>query len=380
MKTIPSLIPAAACLLSAHSAAFSAPSTPSRVSSGLLTQLPYRTSGVIWGNGWRGSGTVARDPKIAVSCAHLVFEDGTWLRGFDWANAHHSASHPSTSPNRQTLRGYWYWTSYTGGTSGSAFAQDFVVHYAYNNLAQGAYAGWWWHDSTTAHPLASTTTSKLIVGYPGSDAYYQNSTGSFTSRYTSRSAHYLWNSSVKGGSGMSGGGVYARYGTEWRLAGVHVSGLTSGGPGAGARALNKNSYDLMTRAIASSKGTTTVSTTRTFGSFSPLSIPDNSSAWSFRIIPVTGMPTTLTSVKISVNLTHTYQGDLQMTLTSPAGRSVTLHDRSGGSADNILITDLDLSTSFAGTTANGTWSLSVRDVDGGDVGTLNSVNLTLGAR
>lgn len=382
MKTNNNLILAstAFALLATSLAGTAAPTTPSRVSTSSLSQLPYKTSGVIWGNGWRGSGTVSRDPNIAVSCAHVVFENGTWLRNFSWANAYHSSSSPNGTAAAKALRGYWYWTSYTGGTSGSAFSQDFVVHYSSTSLAQGAYSGWVYNDSTSAHPLASTSTNKLIVGYPGSDGYYQNSVGSFTSRYTSSTGHYLWNSSVKGGSGMSGGGVFTGTSSDWRLAGVHVSGRSDGGMGAGVRALNKDAYDLMTRAIDSSRATVPIGTTRTFSSNSPLSIPDNSSTWTVRSLPVSGMPASITSAKISVNIGHPYIGDLQVTLTSPTGRSFTLHDRTGGSADNVVISNLDLSSTFAGTNPNGTWRVSVRDVAASDVGTLNSASLTLTAR
>lgn len=356
-----------------------APTTPSRVTVSQLSQFPYRTSGVIWGNGWRGSGTVARNPKIAISCAHVVFEGGSWLQGFDWAAAHHSTSHPTYASNKQALRGYWYWTGYNGGTSSTAFHLDYVVHYAYSNLADGAYAGWSWHDSNSAHPLATTGVSKLIVGYPGSDSYYMNSVGSFTSRYTSQYGHYLWNSAVKGGSGMSGGGVFIYSSGEWRLAGVHVSGSASGGMGAGVRALNQDAYNLMTSAIEST-GTSVPVTTRSFGSSTALTIPDNSTTWAVRNIVVSGMPSSLVNASVSLNISHTYRGDLEVMLTSPGGRSIMLSSREGGSADNIVISGMNISSSYAGTNPNGTWKLSVRDRARGDVGRLNNVSLTLGSR
>ena len=355
--------------------------TPSRVSSASLSSFPYRTSGVIWNGTWRGSGTVAVAPKIAVSCAHVTYNNGAWLTGNNWAAAHHSSSHPANSANAQSLRGYWHWTGYSGGTSGSAFSNDFVVHYAYANLAGGASSGSIRNNSASSHPLASTSISKLIVGYPGSDGqYYMNSTGSFTSRYTSSSGHYLWNSSVKGGSGMSGGGVFAYTDGQWRLGGVHVSGNTNGSLGAGVRALNDDAYSLITSATTSSGNAPPVTTTRTFSSSTALNIPDNNSAWTVRSLSVASMPSTLTAATISLNISHTWIGDLEVMLTSPTGRSLTLHGQTGGSADNVVISSRDISSSFSGANPNGTWRLSMRDLAGADTGRLNSVSLTLSAR
>jgi subtilisin-like proprotein convertase family protein len=53
-----------------------------------------------------------------------------------------------------------------------------------------------------------------------------------------------------------------------------------------------------------------------------------------------------------------------------------LHNKSGGSADNVLQTYTQATTAALGTLAgqpiNGTWRLSVSDTEGQDVGKLNS--------
>ena len=92
------------------------------------------------------------------------------------------------------------------------------------------------------------------------------------------------------------------------------------------------------------------------------------------------MPTNTTSVKVSLNISHTYRGDLEVTLTSPSGRVVTLHNRTGGSADNVILTNQDVSSSFSGSNPNGTWKLSMRDRAARDTGKLNSVSLTISSR
>jgi endonuclease I/subtilisin-like proprotein convertase family protein len=78
---------------------------------------------------------------------------------------------------------------------------------------------------------------------------------------------------------------------------------------------------------------------------------------------------------VSVDIPHTYQGDLTVTLTSPAGKSVTLHNRAGGSADDLKA-KFDLSA-FAGESTKGDWKLTVEDKAKADVGTLKEWNLEL---
>ncbi len=86
-------------------------------------------------------------------------------------------------------------------------------------------------------------------------------------------------------------------------------------------------------------------------------------------------------VDVTLNLTHTFIGDLTISLSSPSGDSVLLHGESGGSADDInTVYDDD---GGAGTTAPaaplssldnqnalGDWTLSIIDNLGGDSGEL----------
>ncbi|QYK00963.1 S8 family serine peptidase [Shewanella psychrotolerans] len=80
-------------------------------------------------------------------------------------------------------------------------------------------------------------------------------------------------------------------------------------------------------------------------------------------------------VNADVDISHTWIGDLVVTLTSPAGTEVTLHNRDGDSADDI-VKSWDLSA-FNGEMATGTWTLSVSDHVGPDRGTLNSWGLVI---
>jgi len=80
------------------------------------------------------------------------------------------------------------------------------------------------------------------------------------------------------------------------------------------------------------------------------------------------------SVNVNLNVEHTYRGDLVAALTSPEGTIHLLHDRSGGSADDLNLTaDVD---AFAGEAATGTWTLRISDNARLDEGTLRSWRLS----
>ena len=107
----------------------------------------------------------------------------------------------------------------------------------------------------------------------------------------------------------------------------------------------------------------------------PLSIPDNNATGITSNLAVTGNGT-VASLSLSLNITHTFRGDLVVTLTSPGGTNFIVSNRAGGSADNIIITNQAI-TAFNGQTAAGTWKLKVQDLAAVDVGTLNSWSLTI---
>lgn len=103
-----------------------------------------------------------------------------------------------------------------------------------------------------------------------------------------------------------------------------------------------------------------------------LAIPDNSKVEStLRFDDALS----LKSGKVSVDIPHSYRGDLVVTLTSPSGKSQTLSNKQGGSEDNLKAT-FDLS-GFAGESTKGDWKLTVEDTAKQDVGTLKEWNLEL---
>ncbi|MEL7474223.1 MAG: proprotein convertase P-domain-containing protein, partial [Planctomycetota bacterium] len=120
----------------------------------------------------------------------------------------------------------------------------------------------------------------------------------------------------------------------------------------------------------------------------PISIPDNNSSG---ITSVITMPSgfCVADVDVDVDISHTFQGDLIVELTSPEGTTVRLHNRTGGTTDNLMETYDDDGAGipaggpgslgdFVEDASGGAWTLFVSDNAGSDVGSLNSWTLRIG--
>ncbi len=102
-------------------------------------------------------------------------------------------------------------------------------------------------------------------------------------------------------------------------------------------------------------------------------IPDLSTVTSTITISGCNRNASATST-IAVTIYHTYKGDLVVDLIAPDGTVYNLHNRSGGSADNIITT---YTRNLSSEAANGTWTLRVRDAAAIDVGRIDTWTLTL---
>ena len=98
-------------------------------------------------------------------------------------------------------------------------------------------------------------------------------------------------------------------------------------------------------------------------------ITDNHDTSDAITVPNSG---TVTSVSVTVNISHTYIGDLKVELVAPDGTLKTLHNRSGGGTDNIIT---PYTPDFDDAQIQGIWKLKIRDGADGDTGTLNSWTL-----
>ena len=87
------------------------------------------------------------------------------------------------------------------------------------------------------------------------------------------------------------------------------------------------------------------------------------------------------NLKVHVQISHTYAGDLQLVLSSPQGESLILSDRVGSSSDDIRGTYPDTLTpsnplsNLFGQTLNGNWTLKAIDRAQQDVGKIESWGL-----
>lgn len=87
------------------------------------------------------------------------------------------------------------------------------------------------------------------------------------------------------------------------------------------------------------------------------------------------------SLALQVDIEHPYIGDLTVSLTSPDGRTVTVHDRNGGNRQNLArawnMTDTPSLAAMVGAAIAGPWTLTVRDMASADVGRLRAWSLTV---
>jgi len=116
-----------------------------------------------------------------------------------------------------------------------------------------------------------------------------------------------------------------------------------------------------------------------------LAVPDNNTTGVTHTQTYT-QTGTVAAVKVRVNVTHPYKGDLEVALIGPDNTTVLLHNRTGTSTDNVNTEFPDLTApaqslaAFTGKALNGAWRLRVRDLAAADVGTFVSWTLSLEAQ
>ncbi|MFG3194215.1 S8 family peptidase [Streptomyces omiyaensis] len=109
-----------------------------------------------------------------------------------------------------------------------------------------------------------------------------------------------------------------------------------------------------------------------FESLTDVTISDNTTVESaITVSGVTGnAPATL---KVGVDVKHTYIGDLKVDLVAPDGSVYTVHNRTGSGTDNIVQT---YTVNASSEVANGVWKLRVNDNASADTGKIDAWNLT----
>jgi len=103
-------------------------------------------------------------------------------------------------------------------------------------------------------------------------------------------------------------------------------------------------------------------------------------------------------VSVKINITHTYDGDLAVSLISPSGNTILLSNRRGGGGNDFINTVFSMSATtlisagaapFTGNykpdgnfgaltgNANGTWLLKVQDLANQDIGNIENWSITI---
>lgn len=81
------------------------------------------------------------------------------------------------------------------------------------------------------------------------------------------------------------------------------------------------------------------------------------------------------AVKVGVDITHTYIGDIQVELETPSNKKVILHDREGGYQDDLCRVynsdSIQALEELTGESVEGEWRLNIRDLARRDTGRLN---------
>jgi hypothetical protein len=345
---------------------------------GLVDESAGYLESILGRDRFRGSGVVARSPRLIYSCAHLFYEDGRWATNYLFYRAWHSDNFPNDDQGAAP-RGLRYFTSYSSnaqqndGNNEQAFAVDFSVLYGSFDFGPA--------KSTSPDGAAALKSNayKRIVGYPAkvdftreNGDFYQHSTDGFSRAAYKQFGSYYGFDDVSTGPGNSGGPVNVLddlTGTE-TLAGILVSGNRRS---AGVIALDIATDTLASRALGLK------SRTATFRNDSQLAIPDKNKSYSTSDIQVSGFSGSTEKLKFSMSAKAKRRGDLDVFLRSPSGRIRWINKHEGGNASNLKLKKVDFTKNFSGVNPNGTWQLKMRDVKKGNPATFENCAITISA-
>jgi len=138
-------------------------------------------------------------------------------------------------------------------------------------------------------------------------------------------------------------------------------------------------------------GYTVINDCTTYTNNTGLTIPDGASSFTTQTLAISAPGVTVSSVKVLVDVSHTYVSDLTVNIVNPAGTTVNLWNQQCSTNEDFNITFSDGSGSvlcdspttgtyspqtplsaFAGATANGNWRLRIKDSENQDTGNINS--------
>jgi len=230
--------------------------------------------------------------------------------------------------------------------------------------------------SASARSSFSNYGAKIDVSAPGSTIYSTMNSGTTSpgsETYTNYSGTSMASPHVAGTVALIqsrrmalGLALYtpAQVETLLKNTAYALAGTCSGGCGAGI--INAKA------AVDAAGGGGGGGTTQTYSNTADYTINDNATVDS--PIAVSGRSGNAPSnASLSVNIVHTYRGDIKVDLVAPDGSLYNISNYAGGSADNLVGTyTVNLSTEAL----NGTWKLRVNDNASGDTGYINSWSIT----
>lgn len=378
---------ATACSLALASLLCATPSTaqviyPTRVNDTLIDNPPYDSVGVITNPEWRGSGAVARNRRLVYTCAHVLYSNGTWLTGVEFARGWNRFYEPeSVFGETVPVRGYRFYSDYSGGNSTTAFALDFAIGYGTADTVFGPALN---HLVDAGPALRSATTPKLILGYPAyidytynDGGYYLHKTGPFKMGMTRTRDSYHTLAGVSTGPGNSGGPVIIEKSGQHYLAGILISGTRTT---MGVYGLNEIANKMATN-ILSHLASGDSETVRTARNQLSKVLPDGSTTYTLRKLPVFYLPNSTTEVSFSLNVKCAYRGDMDIYVRSPAGRVRWIAKHSlEKNQTNVVVSDANYSSTYAGSNPNGDWHVYLRDYFIGDKASFQDASIKVTAQ
>ncbi len=235
------------------------------------------------------------------------------------------------------------------------------VHFDHLDLEEG----WdWLHISDAVGRRVHSFTgggAKASVWVEGREAALELLTdGSITAEGFRVSSVEAYVPARRGGDDLAGEGDSCAFDTDC-AAGL----ICAGGPWEGDEPVGLCNPDWMRGTFTWSRG--------------PVAIPDASEKGVTLPLEVDGLASVSTDVEVALTIRHAWKGDLRVTLTNPSGTESVLHDRVGGSGDDVVLAGRVMG--FPGDeSVNGEWTLRVQDLAGGDVGVVESYALTITSR